>query len=722
MTSAGSIRAAKAHVEFGTENSPLRTGIRAAQRMVRGFFASVSTFGSQIMSSGGLAGALGGALGGAITTAPIVAAIADVVNAGGELADVSARIGASATAMQELAYAAQLSGAGMDVVETGLKKMQVNLASALSGEKSAIAMFEELGLKLEDLKKLKPEEQLAAIGDKISRIPDPAQRTATALALFGKTGNQLLPMLAGGAAGLNAMRQRARELGIVMSEQDVAAADELGDTLGDLRMSIQGIVRQLAAAGLPTLQEFANKAVKVAAGISFFVRNNRDAIASVVKWAAIGMAVFGVISLIGAELAVLSVGFGGIATGIGLVMSIMGTILSPIGLVIATVAGLAAWFVTSTNAGQSMFASLTAGWHAFAGEASGAWGAIVAAVSAGNIQAAIDVIAAYGGLQWERLVQGMTTRWSGFIGWVSTSWSMFSAASSSALSDTWSMFGVWFAQIDAGASRLSASIGDTLRKGMVYVGDGFYEVFAHFFEYLILGFATIEVAILSGMQTLLKQIGVDISKMTGEAFENARSLDRKIQDRANQRRGKRQEQFDKITAETQFEIDRANEREFKAHLGSGFNKPAALEPPAIIPAKPGPSARELEAEARLKSAEAALAKAVAAASKKSSVVQTPAGGGTNPGEAIELETVSREIRQVLSAPDIRTKEGLSALMPAFRGGEGTAQERTANGIRDLNTRTGEAVAKLDDIYFEIGRLYRDNTAPKPMALSGAATA
>ena len=79
---------------------------------------------------------------------------------------------------------------------------------------------------------MSPDERLGAIADRLMAVRSPALRTAMAMDVFGKAGVQILPMLSGGAAGLAAMRQQARALGLSMSGDTVKAAAQLNDALG----------------------------------------------------------------------------------------------------------------------------------------------------------------------------------------------------------------------------------------------------------------------------------------------------------------------------------------------------------------------------------------------------------------------------------------------------------------------------------------------------------
>src|SRR2546426_591780 len=70
-----------------------------------------------------------------------------------------------------------------------------------------------------------PEEALKGIADGLSKMENPAQRAAAAVAIFGKAGQGMLPMLLGGAEALSAAQREAEKLGLTFSRLDAAKVE-----------------------------------------------------------------------------------------------------------------------------------------------------------------------------------------------------------------------------------------------------------------------------------------------------------------------------------------------------------------------------------------------------------------------------------------------------------------------------------------------------------------
>src|SRR5262249_22861764 len=120
-------------------------------------------------------------------------------------------------------------------------------------------------------------DDLTRYADEISRMKDPAQQTARALEVFGRGGTKLLPFLKEGSDGIGKLREEARRLGLVMSEQDVQAAEAFGDQLGIVDKQIRMLKVQIGAALIPALSEALQTVINVTGGFIRFIKEHREA-------------------------------------------------------------------------------------------------------------------------------------------------------------------------------------------------------------------------------------------------------------------------------------------------------------------------------------------------------------------------------------------------------------------------------------------------------------
>jgi hypothetical protein len=190
---------------------------------------------------------------GVAITASLVGMTTSWATAGDEIEKLAEKTGFSTEALSELKYAAQLSGSSLSELETGIKRMQYAIVQAGYGLESYTRVFQELGLSYDQLKDLAPEDQFTAITDAIADMPDPTEKAAVALELFGRAGTDLLPMLSSGSAGLDAMKQEAHDLGLVFTSEAAKKAEAFKDSITKLKGAVSGLFSNIAEALAPVL-------------------------------------------------------------------------------------------------------------------------------------------------------------------------------------------------------------------------------------------------------------------------------------------------------------------------------------------------------------------------------------------------------------------------------------------------------------------------------------
>lgn len=186
--------------------------------------------------------------------------IRGAVDAAGALADLSQKTGVSASVLSGFEYAAKMSGTTIEGIGKGLNKLGVNMYDAASGTGEARNAFKALGISVTDASgKLKGTDKvMGEVADQFKGMSDGAQKSALAVKLFGKSGVELIPLLNEGSDGIEKMRQRAEELGLVISDETATAMESLGDKFDTVGMASTGIARQLGANLTPALTSVAD--------------------------------------------------------------------------------------------------------------------------------------------------------------------------------------------------------------------------------------------------------------------------------------------------------------------------------------------------------------------------------------------------------------------------------------------------------------------------------
>lgn len=199
--------------------------------------------------------------------------VTKTVETAGALNDTSVALGVTTDAIQELGYAAKLNGSSVEGMSDGIRKLSINMAAAASGSEEAAQTFRKLGVQITEGGKLRTAD--AVIGDiaeKFKAMPDGARKVAAAVSLFGKSGASLIPTLSEGREGLAALRQEARDLGIVLDKDTIAAGDDLGDTWDKLKAAADGLRYSIGGPLLSGFKELLDSMVR-------WIKANRELIA-----------------------------------------------------------------------------------------------------------------------------------------------------------------------------------------------------------------------------------------------------------------------------------------------------------------------------------------------------------------------------------------------------------------------------------------------------------
>jgi hypothetical protein len=271
-------------VRLGVDGKPLSDGLKAAEaefdRFVSGLTGRAGSAGNVLTALGPAGTAAAAGIGAAaIAAGAAAAAIANATKAaveqGGHLADLSAKTGVAAEALQRLSYGFKLAGGDINQVAGALVGLEKQLVKAPEA-------FAKLGLEADKLSRMAPDQALLKVGQAIQRIEDPAQRTAAAIATLGKAGAEALPAL---MSDLQAAGEKAQELGLVMSDATVAGLDATGDAADTLSMVFEGLMTNIGAA-IATTPGLADAIEDVAAALgemSVWVQQNSGGIQSFVQ-------------------------------------------------------------------------------------------------------------------------------------------------------------------------------------------------------------------------------------------------------------------------------------------------------------------------------------------------------------------------------------------------------------------------------------------------------
>ena len=408
MANARGIRAGAAYIELFINDSKLVRGLEKASKKLKAFGDAITGWGQKMTAIG------------AAITAPLVGSAKAFATMGDQIAKMSRRTGVSIESLSELAYAAQLSGANIETLEASLRKMQRSIVDAAQGSQTAVDALALLGLTFEDFRGLSPEQQFKLIAERISKIESPTVRAAAAMELLGRSGTQLIPLMADGAKGIEALQQQARDLGLTMSTEDAHAAEALNDAFDTLWKVLKQGVFIIGSALAPTLKSVSEWIIRTVVTTTAWIKQNKDLVVTIFKVAAgilagglalmaLGYAITTVGTILGALAAIIA----GVGTALGVLGSIIAWLVSPIGLAVAAVAALGAYLIYVSGAGGQALSWLGDRFGELSDFASESFQGISDALMAGDIALAAKILWLSLKVLWQKGVLELTRLWEG---------------------------------------------------------------------------------------------------------------------------------------------------------------------------------------------------------------------------------------------------------------------------------------------------------------------
>lgn len=195
------------------------------------------------------------------------------VDVASHFVDMAQQVGVGIEPLQQLGFAAEQSGVGLDSLGVGLKRLSLQAFSAAKGGKEAAGLFRGLGIAVKRADgSIRPAEDLLGdVADRIATLPDGTQKTALAMKVFGRSGAELIPLLNEGRAGIAKMRGEFVALGGQIDQRSAKQLEEFGDQTDKVKVALQGFRNQAVVALLPHMRALANTLLR-------WISANRDLI------------------------------------------------------------------------------------------------------------------------------------------------------------------------------------------------------------------------------------------------------------------------------------------------------------------------------------------------------------------------------------------------------------------------------------------------------------
>lgn len=185
--------------------------------------------------------------------------IGDLVSQTGDIGKVADKVGLTTQSLQELRFAAELTGLSTGQLDTGMQRFARRLAEAAngSGELLGILKANNVALRNADGSMRSQNELLDEYADLIKNAGSEQEQLLLAFKGFDTEGAAMVNVLRDGSAGLRTFRQEAHDTGGVIEEDLIREMEELDDRFQRLARTIS---INLKTAVLETVSAFSDMA------------------------------------------------------------------------------------------------------------------------------------------------------------------------------------------------------------------------------------------------------------------------------------------------------------------------------------------------------------------------------------------------------------------------------------------------------------------------------
>lgn len=168
---------------------------------------------------------------------------------------MSQTTGQSAEQLQEFSYATELLDVSMDTLQGSLTKLTNNMQNAINGTGDAKSAFEQLGISLTnaDGSMRSANDVFYDTIDALGGVQNATERDALSMDIFGRSAQDLNPLIIQGSDALKDYAKEAHDVGYVLDNEALEALGAVDDGFQRLQKTQESVKNQMAAEFAPYL-------------------------------------------------------------------------------------------------------------------------------------------------------------------------------------------------------------------------------------------------------------------------------------------------------------------------------------------------------------------------------------------------------------------------------------------------------------------------------------
>ena len=242
---------ASVQTDLVANDAKLQEALKKAGSAIEGYAAKTQSalegIAKKYLTIGGIASAAMGYLTGSQASAMV------------ETSKLAERLGMAISALQVYQFAAKKAGIGSEEFGMLMGRFQAKMGEAVAGSGPAVKSFSAIGLSIDKLKGMKPEDAFLATIDAIHAIPDQSARAAASMDLFSREGMKMMGIVQQGSGAFDAARAKLQAMGLVFDDVQAKSIRKAVGAMSDLKLSMQAAGQAAAIALAPVIQKVAEE-------------------------------------------------------------------------------------------------------------------------------------------------------------------------------------------------------------------------------------------------------------------------------------------------------------------------------------------------------------------------------------------------------------------------------------------------------------------------------
>lgn len=206
-----------------------------------------------------------------------------MVDLGGDIDDNAQRLGMSTDQYQLWSFAMTKAGTEVSTLQRGMIQLSTWTENLSNGQADALKTLDDLGIGYEEFMAMDNAGQLQAVTNALQGMEDQTEKANLAQQLFGdRVAQQMMPLFNEEQGSIDKLNETLREQGVIVGEENIQAAAQLGDKIDLLKATFTSFALKLSTDVFPEIGKLIDGFQGLATGSEDASQQIADALVSLV--------------------------------------------------------------------------------------------------------------------------------------------------------------------------------------------------------------------------------------------------------------------------------------------------------------------------------------------------------------------------------------------------------------------------------------------------------